>query len=52
MKSVGAKTIAQNEATSAVFGMPRAAIVRGGVERTAALGEMALAILEYAASPR
>ena len=37
MKEVGASTIAQNEATSIVFGMPRAAIVRGGVQVTAPL---------------
>ena len=52
MKGVGARTIAQNEATSAVFGMPRAAILRGGVEKTAALGDVAAAILECASSPR
>jgi len=52
MKGVGARTIAQNEATSAVFGMPRAAILRGGVEQTAALGDVASAILTCAGSPR
>ena len=45
MKELGAFTIAQNEATSVVFGMPRAAIVRGGVQRIATLGEMPAAIL-------
>src|SRR5436305_1718205 len=31
MRAAGATTIAQDEATSAVFGMPREAILRGGV---------------------
>ena len=33
MKQAGARTIAQDEATSIVFGMPREAIARGAVDR-------------------
>jgi two-component system chemotaxis response regulator CheB len=48
MKEFGAQTIAQNEATSVVFGMPRAAILRGGVERIAALDEIPSTVLKCA----
>jgi two-component system chemotaxis response regulator CheB len=48
MKELGAFTIAQNEATSVVFGMPRAAIVRGGVQQIVSLAEMPAAILKSA----
>jgi chemotaxis response regulator CheB len=48
MKELGAQTIAQNEATSVVFGMPRAAILRGGVERIAALDEIPSTLLKCA----
>jgi chemotaxis response regulator CheB len=46
MRELGAFTIAQNEATSVVFGMPRAAIVRGGVQQICSLAEMPAAILK------
>jgi two-component system chemotaxis response regulator CheB len=45
MKRAGAHTIAQNEATSIVFGMPREAIVRGAVDEVAPLSRIAAAIL-------
>jgi len=45
MKRAGAATIAQDEATSVVFGMPRAAIERGAVEDTLPLHRIAGAIL-------
>ncbi len=48
MKELGAFTIAQNEATSVVFGMPRAAIIRGGVHKIVPLGEMSTVILKSA----
>ena len=41
MKSAGAITIAQDEATSVVFGMPKEAIKRGAVQRTLPLGALA-----------
>jgi two-component system chemotaxis response regulator CheB len=48
MKELGSFTIAQNEATSVVFGMPRAAILRGGVQQVASLAELPGAILKSA----
>jgi two-component system chemotaxis response regulator CheB len=49
MHTAGASTIAQDEATSAVFGMPREAIARGGVGAVHALGNIAAAILSASA---
>jgi len=45
MKRAGAHTIAQDEATCVVFGMPREAIARGAVHVVSPLGSMAAAIL-------
>ena len=41
LRKAGAHTIAQDEATSVVFGMPRQAIALGGVLEVLALGDMA-----------
>ncbi|UAB77856.1 chemotaxis response regulator protein-glutamate methylesterase [Erythrobacter sp. SCSIO 43205] len=41
MKEAGARTIAQDEATSVVFGMPKEAIARGAAERIVPLGSIA-----------
>ncbi len=46
IKDAGGPTIAQDEATSAVFGMPRAAIELGAVDRVLALDDVARALLE------
>lgn len=48
MKRVGATTIAQDEATSVVFGMPKEAIARGCVDRIVPLGRLAHEILQAA----
>ena len=45
MKQAGARTFAQDEATSIVFGMPREAIARGGAERVVPLGQIARELL-------
>jgi two-component system chemotaxis response regulator CheB len=45
MKEVGAFTVAQDEATSVVFGMPGAAIERGAAEVVAALDDIARIVL-------
>ncbi|HLG54863.1 MAG TPA: chemotaxis response regulator protein-glutamate methylesterase [Vicinamibacterales bacterium] len=45
MKRAGAATIAQDEATSVVFGMPRAAIERGAVDEVLPLMRITAAIL-------
>jgi two-component system, chemotaxis family, protein-glutamate methylesterase/glutaminase len=47
MKQAGAYTIAQDEATSIVFGMPNEAIKRGGVDKILPLGSVAKAILAH-----
>jgi two-component system chemotaxis response regulator CheB len=41
MRQAGARTLAQDEASCVVFGMPKEAIRRGGVERSVPLGEVA-----------
>lgn len=45
MKEAGARTIAQDEASSVVFGMPREAIRLGAAEHVTSLSNMAAAIL-------
>ena len=49
MRASGAATIAQDEASSVVFGMPRAAIERGAAQQVLPLDRMAHAIGEFAA---
>ncbi|HEX9053184.1 MAG TPA: chemotaxis-specific protein-glutamate methyltransferase CheB [Anaeromyxobacter sp.] len=46
IKEAGGPTIAQDEATSAVFGMPRAAIELGAVDRVLPIDEIPRALLE------
>jgi two-component system chemotaxis response regulator CheB len=48
MKRSGAKTIAQDEATCVVFGMPKEAIKNGSVDKVLPLQAVAGAILNYA----
>ena len=45
MRKAGARTVVQDEATSVVFGMPRAAIERGAATTIAALDRVAAAII-------
>jgi two-component system, chemotaxis family, protein-glutamate methylesterase/glutaminase len=45
MKRAGAKTIAQDEASCVVFGMPREAVRVGAVDRVVSLLQVAPAIL-------
>ncbi|HWZ87183.1 MAG TPA: chemotaxis response regulator protein-glutamate methylesterase [Thermoanaerobaculia bacterium] len=49
MKEAGAATLAQDEASCVVFGMPREAIARGAVDEVVALDRLAAAILKRAA---
>ena len=49
MKTAGARTVAQDEATCVVFGMPKEAIARGCVDRIVALTQIAPEILRLAA---
>lgn len=46
MRDAGAYTLAQNEASSTVFGMPAAAVERGAAERVVALDDLPAAILK------
>lgn len=46
MRTAGARTVAQDEESCVVFGMPREAIKRGAVERTLPLSAMAQEILK------
>lgn len=45
MKQAGARTFAQDEATSIVFGMPKEAIARGAADRVIPLGSIAREVL-------
>ncbi len=45
MKQAGALTIAQDEATSVVFGMPKEAIAHGGVDKVVPLEQIAREVL-------
>jgi two-component system chemotaxis response regulator CheB len=47
MKEAGAKTIAQDEKSCVVFGMPKEAIATGGVDRVEPLPHIAQTILDY-----
>jgi two-component system, chemotaxis family, protein-glutamate methylesterase/glutaminase len=49
MKSAGATTLAQDEATSVVFGMPQEAIKRGAAERVVSLERIAPEVLRLCA---
>lgn len=46
LRRAGAQCLAQDEATSVVFGMPRAAIELGAVDRATPIGEMARNVLD------
>ena len=52
LHQVGAYTIAQDETTSVVFGMPNEAIKRNAVDKVAPLGEIAGHLLRVAAEER
>jgi two-component system chemotaxis response regulator CheB len=45
MKQAGAYTVAQNEETSVVFGMPKEAIARGAADRVLPLEKLATEIV-------
>ncbi|WP_275425014.1 protein-glutamate methylesterase/protein-glutamine glutaminase [Archangium violaceum] len=52
MRQAGATTIAQDEASCVVFGMPRAAIERGAVDEILPLGAICAAVLRRARQTR
>ena len=47
MRDAGAHTIAQDEASRVVYGMPKEAVKRGAVERSVALGDIAHEIVHH-----
>lgn len=47
MRQMGSHTVAQDEETSVVFGMPKEAIQRGGAVRTLPLSKMAAEIVAF-----
>jgi len=49
IRNAGGRTLAQDQATSAVFGMPRAAQLNGAAEQMVAIDDMADAIVRAAA---
>jgi two-component system chemotaxis response regulator CheB len=49
MRDAGGRCIAQDEATSVVFGMPKEAYQRGGAERLVPLGNIAQTIMDLLA---
>jgi two-component system chemotaxis response regulator CheB len=48
MHDAGAYTLAQDEATCVVYGMPKEAVARGGVDASVPLPRLAEAIMEFA----
>ena len=46
MRNSGARTLAQDEASCVVYGMPKEAVKRGGVERSVALDQIGREILQ------
>lgn len=52
MRDAGASTIAQDEASCVVFGMPKEAIRLGGAQRVQPLNELPGSMLEFAAGKR
>jgi two-component system chemotaxis response regulator CheB len=46
MREAGARTIAQDEQSSVVYGMPKEAVKRGAVEKTVALEAIGSEILQ------
>lgn len=47
MRKAGARTLAQDEATSVVFGMPNEAFKRGGAERLVPIDEIAESVINF-----
>ncbi len=50
MRQQGAHTVAQDEASCVVYGMPKAAVDAGGVEKVASLNRIAEAMVRFAGS--
>ena len=46
MRKAGARTVAQDEASCVVYGMPKEAVKRGGVEKSVALNAIGREIMQ------
>jgi two-component system chemotaxis response regulator CheB len=46
MRKAGARTVAQDEASCVVYGMPKEAVKHGGVEKTVPLGAIGHEIMQ------
>jgi two-component system, chemotaxis family, protein-glutamate methylesterase/glutaminase len=47
IKSVGGNTIAQNEETCVVYGMPKSAVIAGAIDKIVPLDDIAKEIIKY-----
>jgi two-component system, chemotaxis family, protein-glutamate methylesterase/glutaminase len=47
LHDAGAKTIAQDESTSVVYGMPHMAVEKGGVDKIVPLQDIARNMMDY-----
>jgi two-component system chemotaxis response regulator CheB len=47
IKAAGGKTIAQNEATCVVYGMPKSAVATGAIDKIVALNDIAKEIIKF-----
>ncbi|MBI3544011.1 MAG: chemotaxis protein CheB, partial [Deltaproteobacteria bacterium] len=52
MKNAGARTIAQSEASCVVFGMPRAAVEAGAVDKSCDLADIPMLLLRWLAAKK
>ena len=52
MHDAGARTVAQDEATCIVYGMPKEAVAMGGVDQVLPLGRIAAALMDFARGRR
>ena len=52
IRRVGGRTIAQDEATSVIYGMPRAAVMNGAAESVQPLDSIAAELVRLAAGAR
>ncbi|MEO6377588.1 MAG: CheB methylesterase domain-containing protein, partial [Caulobacteraceae bacterium] len=52
MHETGARTFAQNQASSVIYGMPRAAVEAGGVQRELPLEQVAIEVLKLCNAER
>jgi two-component system chemotaxis response regulator CheB len=52
MRQAGARTLAQDEATSVIFGMPKVAFNNGAAEKLVPLDDIAPAVIDLLINPQ